>query len=90
MDLFETSYHALAASLDDLIKIKGYDLALLIVTDITTHHSVLLASGDEEIIDALPFEREESGIFQAPGVVSRKKQIFPAICQAIRVASAKN
>ena len=87
--LFETTHEALARSLDDLIEAKGYDLALLIVTDITSHHSVLLASGNEAIINALPFEREVRGVFQAPGVVSRKKQIFPAICQAIRVAAAK-
>lgn len=89
LDLFESSHQALAASLDDLISAKGYDLALLIVTDITRHHSVLLASGDRAIIEALPFERGQDGVFQAPGVVSRKKQVFPAVCQAIRVAAAR-
>ncbi|MFK7909298.1 MAG: putative manganese-dependent inorganic diphosphatase [Akkermansiaceae bacterium] len=87
--LFESNHHALADSLDSLVATKGYDLALLIVTDITSHHSVLLANGDEAIIEALPFAREDNGVFQAPGVVSRKKQIFPAICQAIRVAAAR-
>lgn len=89
LDLFEDTRQALADSLDALAAEKGYDLALLIVTDITSHHSVLLASGNGAIIEALPFEREDSGVFQAPGVVSRKKQIFPAICQAIRVAAAR-
>lgn len=89
LDLFDSNHRALAESLDTLIESKGYDLALLIVTDITRHHSVLLASGNDTIIHALPFEREKNGVFQAPGVVSRKKQIFPAICQAIRVAAAR-
>lgn len=87
LDLFSTRQNELSDRLDELIAEKGYDLALLIVTDITSHHSLLLASGDNKIIGALPFNRDEDGVFQAPGVVSRKKQIFPAVCQAIRVAA---
>ncbi len=87
LDLFTKRRDELDVVLDDLIDVKGYDLALLIVTDIISHHSVLLASGDEKIIDALPYERDASGVFQGPGVVSRKKQVFPAVCQALRVAA---
>lgn len=88
LELFAKRRDELDAELDDLIGVKGYDLALLIVTDIINHYSVLLASGDQKIIDSLPYERDESGVFQAPGVVSRKKQVFPAVCQALRVAAA--
>lgn len=88
LELFDGRREELMASLDSLVSHKGYDLALLIITDINTLHSVLLASGDQHIVDALPFERDENGVFQAPGVVSRKKQVFPAVCQAIRWAAA--
>jgi len=87
LDLFAGCKDGLSAALDALIDVKGYDLALLIVTDINSHHSVLLASGNTAIIKALDFERGKDGVFQAPGVVSRKKQVFPAVCQAIRIAS---
>ena len=87
LDLFAARKEELCAALDSLIEIKGYDLALLIVTDINSHHSLLLASSNSQIINALVFERDADGIFQAPGVVSRKKQVFPAVCQAIRIAS---
>ena len=87
LDLFAARKDELCAALDSLIEIKGYDLALLIVTDINSHHSLLLASGNSQIINALVFERDADGVFQAPGVVSRKKQVFPAVCQAIRIAS---
>lgn len=87
LDLFAERKDDLCAALDSLIEIKGYDLALLIVTDINSHHSLLLASGSAQIINALVFERDADGVFQAPGVVSRKKQVFPAVCQAIRIAS---
>lgn len=89
LDLFAGRKEELSSTLDVLIAEKGYDLALLIVTDITSHHSLLVASGDMKIIDALPFERDDDGIFQAPGVVSRKKQVFPAVCQALRVAACR-
>ena len=88
LELFADRREELVATLDSLIAHKGYDLALMIITDINTHHSVLLASGDEKIVEALPFERDSDGVFQAPGVVSRKKQVFPAVCQALRWAAA--
>lgn len=87
LDLFANRKQDLCDALDQLIAIKGYDLALLMVTDINTHHSLLLTSGDDKIANALTFERGSDGVFQAPGVVSRKKQVFPAVCQAIRIAS---
>ena len=88
LDLFASRREELVATLDNLIAHKGYDLALMIITDINSHHSVLLASGDEKIVGALPFERDADGVFQAPGVVSRKKQVFPAVCHALRWAAA--
>ena len=87
LDLFPERKEDLSLALDALIEVKGYDLALLIVTDINSHHSLLLGSGDAQIMKALNFERDADGVFQAPGVVSRKKQVFPAVCQAIRIAS---
>lgn len=89
LDHFEGRKSELLATLDSMIEHKGYDLALMIITDINRLHSVLLASGDPRIVEALPFERDADGVFQAPGVVSRKKQVFPAVCQALRKAAAQ-
>jgi len=76
----------LAAALASLAEDGGYDLAVLAVTDIAGHHSLLLAAGNETLGAALPFPRRDDGSYDAPGVVSRKKQIFPAVCEAIRKA----
>ncbi|MGB0775223.1 MAG: putative manganese-dependent inorganic diphosphatase, partial [Akkermansiaceae bacterium] len=38
MDLFEARHEELTAALHGLLDVKGYDLALLIVTDVTRHH----------------------------------------------------
>lgn len=65
---------------------KGYDIAVLVVTDVALLKSMVLAVGPENIIAALPFNRIDDTLYLAPGVVSRKRQIFPAVCDAIEHA----
>ena len=45
---------------------------------------MILAVGPEAALAKLPFERVDESLFHAPGVVSRKRQIFPAVCEAIQ------
>lgn len=70
-------------SLQRLVDANGYDLAIIAVTEITTHKSTILHAGNMQIANAMPYEQVEPGIWDAQGVVSRKKQIFPAMCEAI-------
>lgn len=49
----------------------------LLVTDAVREASEMLAAGDEEIIRSLHYARSEDGIFDLPGVLSRKKQLLP-------------
>jgi len=62
---------------------NGYDIAVLVVTDVALLKSMVLAVGPEKIIASLPFTTIDETLYLAPGVVSRKRQIFPAICDAI-------
>ena len=62
---------------------KGYDIAVLVVTDVALLKSMVLAVGPENVIAALPFNRIDETLYLAPGVVSRKRQIFPAVSDAI-------
>jgi manganese-dependent inorganic pyrophosphatase len=86
----ELGLHSFAGRRDELesqlrdLTASGYDLAFLVVTDIAKHFSLILASGPEPLLRALPFGRRDETLFEAPGVVSRKKQVFPAVSQAIR------
>lgn len=86
LQAFEGRKVELMQALEAMGREKGYDLAVLAVTDIARHHSVVLAAGDKRLVELLPFERLSAGCYSAPGVVSRKKQLFPAVCQAIRRA----
>ena len=65
---------------------NGYELVVLVVTDIAEHHSLVLAAGDPAFVSNLPYSRIDASLYDAPGVVSRKKQLFPAVCQALRRA----
>ncbi len=74
----------LEETLKNLHRTKNYDLTVLAVTDVALHHSMILAVGQESALAKLPFERKDDTLFHAPGVVSRKRQIFPAVCEAIQ------
>ena len=88
----ETSFKGLAERkeelLEELARLRHeneYGICALLVTDIRRHDSVLLAVGLEPLLCKLPFSRTGVNEFSAPGIVSRKKQLFPAVCEAIRL-----
>jgi manganese-dependent inorganic pyrophosphatase len=72
--------------LTHLVAKEHLDLICLVITDVTEHFSHILAMGSDALLASLPYQRISEHSFSAPGVVSRKKQIFPSVCQAIRVA----
>jgi manganese-dependent inorganic pyrophosphatase len=74
----------LQAALAELHQSRNLDLTILAVTDVALHHSMILAIGPDAALARLPFERVDGCLFHAPGVVSRKRQIFPAVCEAMR------
>jgi len=83
---FQVRREELLKELSRLAADHHYDLAVLALTDVSSHHSLILAVGGESILARIPFERVDPSLFDAPGVVSRKKQIFPAIAEALRQA----
>lgn len=88
LDGLDKRRQEIEASLDELIIHKGYDVAMAAITDITNHVSIIMAKGDPYIIRELPFEHTDEGLIIAKDVVSRKKQIFPAVCRAIHSSTA--
>jgi len=80
---FAARREELEAVLRELHHSRRYDVSILAVTDVALHHSMILAIGPEKALAKLPFERKDDSLFHAPGVVSRKRQIFPAVCEAI-------
>jgi manganese-dependent inorganic pyrophosphatase len=72
------------AALCDMEKNRNLHFAGLLVTDIVGGTSRLLLCGDSHYLDGLPYARRADGTFEMPGVLSRKKQLLPAILSALQ------
>ncbi len=72
-------------ALEALLEKHSLHFACLMVTDITRHHSVLLVAGDPRIIAQVDADHAalRSHVFDLPGVVSRKKQLFPYMSHVV-------
>lgn len=81
-DIMQLTDHLepLQSALNDLRDKRGLDFALLLVTDIVRGTSrLLITSNAPSILDDLPYPPLADGTREAQGVVSRKKQLLPAI-----------
>lgn len=81
-DLVQLAEHLepLTQALDELKVKRGLDFAILLVTDIVRGSSRLIFSSDAPpVLDDLPYPPLPDGTRDAPGVVSRKKQLLPVV-----------
>ncbi|MEN9563522.1 MAG: hypothetical protein RIR73_1766 [Chloroflexota bacterium] len=81
-DIMQLSEHLapLTKALDDLRDKRGLDFALLLVTDVVRGTSrLIVTSSAPPILADLPYPPMPDGTRDAPGVVSRKKQLLPAV-----------
>jgi manganese-dependent inorganic pyrophosphatase len=68
------------AGLSALAENRGLGLAVLMVTDVVRGASRLVLAGPQVgRLDELPYARRPDGTLDAPDLVSRKKQLLPAI-----------
>ncbi len=81
-DLLQLSEHLepLTQALDDLRDKRGLDFVMLLITDVVRGSSrLLLSSNPPPILADLPYPPLPDGTRDAPGVVSRKKQLLPVV-----------
>ena len=81
-DIMQLSEHLnpLTKALDELREKRGLDFVMLLVTDVVRGTSrLLLSSMAPPILDDLPYPPMSDGTRDARGVVSRKKQLLPAV-----------
>jgi manganese-dependent inorganic pyrophosphatase len=70
----------LSHALDDLKDKRGLDFAMLLITDVVRGSSrLIVTSKAPPILDDLPYPPLADGTRDAPGVVSRKKQLLPVV-----------
>ncbi|MDO8542808.1 MAG: putative manganese-dependent inorganic diphosphatase [Opitutaceae bacterium] len=76
---------ALTTAVQELREEERLAFAALLVTDINTQNSLLLAKGDSAFISRISYPHvEQDEIFDMPGVVSRKKQLIPYLTSLIK------
>ncbi len=81
-DLMQLSEHLppLTKALNELRDKRGLDFAMLLVTDVVRGSSRLLISSDHPpVLNDLHYPPLPDGTRDAPGVVSRKKQLLPVV-----------
>lgn len=81
-DLMQIAEHLkpLHTALDELRERSALDFAMLLVTDVVGGSSRLLTtSSPPPVLDDLPYPPLADGTRDAPGVVSRKKQLLPVV-----------
>ena len=66
-------------ALKNLKQLRSLDFAMLMVTDVVRGSSVLISVDALPILDDLPYPKQPNDTRLAKGVVSRKKQLLPAI-----------
>ena len=81
-DLLQLSEYLgpLNKALDELRDRRGLDFAMLLITDIVRGSSrLIISSNAPPVLDDLPYPPLPDGTRDAPGVVSRKKQLLPVV-----------
>jgi len=80
----------IAQALQKLRDEEGLAFACLLVTDINTQNSLLLAKGDANFINHISYPHvENEEVFDLPGIVSRKKQLIPYLGTILREMAAE-
>lgn len=75
----------LEEALQTVLQEEGLDFAALMVTDINSQNSLLMARGDEDLIARITYPRRPStGLFELNGIVSRKKQLIPYLTSLVQ------
>lgn len=63
---------------------RNLNFAALMVTDIVENDSLLVGVGEPRFFERLPFSRKSDGVWDLPGVVSRKKQLLPTLLGSLQ------
>ncbi|MEO0795771.1 MAG: putative manganese-dependent inorganic diphosphatase [Verrucomicrobiota bacterium] len=85
-DNFWKNSDQITAALDAYRESNQLDFSCLLVTDINQQNSLLLTSGDAEIVGNISFSHVDNhrNIFDMPNIVSRKKQLIPYLTSLLQ------
>ena len=80
-DIYELNKYKneLQTALGEFRESKGFDFAVLMVTDVVRGSSRIMMENTPAILEDLPFIKNNDGTLIAKDMVSRKKQLVPTI-----------
>jgi len=73
----------LIEALDRQVRAQGLLFMALLVTDINTQNSLLLACGSESFLREIDFPQRGPHVWELEGIVSRKKQLLPYLFRCV-------
>ena len=75
----------LVKTMTNICEKEGFDMSLVMVTDIIEEATYLLYAGSPKTLIGEAFKKDASGTHvYLPGVMSRKKQIIPPLSEAVK------
>ena len=74
---------ALIDALDRRVRSQGLLFMALLVTDINTQNSLLLACGSDSVLREIDFPQRTPHVWELEGIVSRKKQLLPYLLRCV-------
>jgi manganese-dependent inorganic pyrophosphatase len=74
---------ALIQALDQRVRGQGLLFMALLVTDINTQNSLLLACGSDSFLREIDFPQRTANVWELEGIVSRKKQLLPYLLRCV-------
>ena len=89
LELLSQKQEELTAEMEKIRSQELLDFIGLLVTDPVRENSRLLLCGRCSFTAALPYRMFSDGIYDLPGVLSRKKQLLPQILTAVRTMPEK-
>ena len=83
---FETFWEqqeTLAKALHKYRQEGNHIMSALLVTDVVRQTSLLLIVGEKGILKQIQYKQRRPGVFDLPGIVSRKKQLLPYLTKCL-------
>ena len=82
---FEEHAEDLLEALETVRSGESLFFSTLLVTDIHSQNSLLVYAGEDEMLEQISYPKSErAGVFDLPGIVSRKKQLIPYLTTLLR------
>jgi manganese-dependent inorganic pyrophosphatase len=85
-DQFHKRKAEVLGALAEFQRDKEYYFSALLVTDVVRQGSLLAVAGEAGFLKQIDYPELEPGVYELPGVVSRKKQLLPYLTHCLKRA----